>query len=64
MDNQYKHSDESLTTKKARELIVGLFKGGTVAKTEIVRRVDETYIDRGGNWLTIFRAPTPRETPS
>ena len=48
MDNGYKYSGESLTTKMARELIVELLKGRTVTKTEIVRRVDEEHLKRGG----------------
>ena len=48
MDKQYEYSGESLTTKMAQELIVELFKGKTVAKTEIVRRIDERHLERGG----------------
>ena len=48
MDNGYKYSGESLTTKMARELIVELFKGKTAAKKDIVRRVDEIHLTRGG----------------
>ena len=48
MDKQYEYSGESLTTKMAQELIIELFKGQTIAKTEIVRKVDETHLERGG----------------
>ena len=48
MDNGYKYSGESLTTKMAQELIVELFKGQIVAKQHMVRRVDEEHLKRGG----------------
>ena len=48
MNDQYQYSGERLTTKMARELIVELFKGQTVPKVEIVRKVDEIHLGRGG----------------
>lgn len=48
MDNRYKYSGERLTPKMARELIIKFFKGQTVAKQEMIRRVDQIHLEGGG----------------
>ena len=48
MDNEYKYSGKPLTKPMARELVEELFKGKTVTKKDIVRRVDEIHLQRGG----------------
>ena len=48
MNNPYKYADEKLTPKMARELILELFSGKTVPKQDIVGKVDEVHVERGG----------------
>ena len=48
MDNGYKYSGERLTMKMARELILELFSGKTETKQNMIRRVDEVHVARGG----------------
>ena len=48
MDNQYKYSGKGLTPKMARELILELCAGQTEPKKDIVRKVDEVHVERGG----------------
>ena len=48
MNEQYKYFGESLKTKMAKELILELFAGKTPSKKEIVKRVDEVHLERGG----------------
>ena len=57
MDEQYKYVDESLTGGIAKELIVELFKGKTVSKQEIVVKVDEVHLERGGKKATTLYHP-------
>ena len=48
MNKQYEYSGKPLRTTMAEGLIVELFKGQTVPKVEIVRRVDEIHLSGGG----------------
>ena len=48
MNNEYKYSGKRLTMSVARELILEFFKGQTVHKQEIIRRVDEIHLEGGG----------------
>ena len=49
MDNRYKYSGKRLTMTMARELIIEFFKGQTVAKQDMIRRVDQIHLERGGD---------------
>lgn len=48
MDNQYKYSGECLKMTMARELIIEFFEGQTVAKQDMIRKVDQIHLERGG----------------
>ena len=48
MNNPDKYSGKRLKMSMARELIVELFKGQTVPKQDIIRRVDRIHFERGG----------------
>ncbi len=48
MNNQYKYFGRTLTPGIAEELIQELFTGQTVQKLEMMRVVDETHRERGG----------------
>lgn len=48
MNNPYKHSGKRLTMSIARELILEFFKGQTVHRQDIIRKVDKIYLERGG----------------
>ena len=48
MNSEYKYSGKRLTMSMARELILEFFKGQTVHKQEIIRRVDEIHLEGGG----------------
>lgn len=48
MDNKYKYSGKRLKMSMARELIIEFFKGQTVHKQAIIRRVDEIHLEGGG----------------
>ena len=50
MNNQYQHSGKRLTMKMARELIIEFFKGQTVPKQDIIRKVDQIHRERGGEF--------------
>lgn len=58
MNNQYKYFGQSLTPNIAQELIQELFAGRTVQRQEIMRIVDETHLDRGGQ-LSVARYHHP-----
>ena len=48
MNNEYKYVGRSLTPRMAQELIVELFTGQTVQRQEIIERVDQVHLERGG----------------
>ena len=48
MDNEYKYFGKRLTMSIARELILEFFKGQTVPKQDMIRKVDKIYLERGG----------------
>ena len=48
MNNPYGYADQSLTSRMARPLILELFRGQTVHRQDIMRRVDEIHVERGG----------------
>ena len=48
MNNPYKYSGKPLTPKMAQELILELFTGQIHPKKDIVRKVDEVHVERGG----------------
>ncbi len=48
MNNQYQYSGKRLTMSMARELIIEFFKGRTVAKQDMIRKVDQIHLERGG----------------
>ena len=48
MDNPYKYSGERLKMSMARELILEFFKGQTVPKQDMIRKVDKIHLERGG----------------
>ena len=48
MDNEYKYSGQRLRMKIARELIIEFFEGSTLHKKDMIRKVDEVHLERGG----------------
>ena len=48
MNNEYKYSGKRLTMTMARELILEFFKGQTVPKQDMIRKVDEVHLEHGG----------------
>ena len=48
MNNPYKYSGKRLTMTMARVLIIEFFKGQTVPKQDIIRKVDKIHLERGG----------------
>ena len=52
MNNTYEYSGKKLTPKMARLLILELFRGETHHRQEMMRRVDEVHVERGGRLAT------------
>lgn len=48
MNNEYQYVSQRLTMKMARELIIKFFKGQTVPKQDMIRKVDQIHLERGG----------------
>lgn len=48
MNNQYQYSGKRLTMTMARELIIEFFEGQTVAKQDMIRKIDQVHLERGG----------------
>ena len=48
MVNPYEYSGKSLTPKMAQELIIELFEGKILHERDIIRKVDEVHVQRGG----------------
>lgn len=47
-NNQYRYFEQTLTPGIAQELIQALFAGQTVQKQEIITRVNQAHLERGG----------------
>ncbi len=48
MNNQYEYIGKTLTPSIAEKLILELFTGKTSQKQEIIKKVDQTHLERGG----------------
>ena len=57
MNNTYKHSGKPLDSSIARELILELFSGQTVALRTIKKEVLEVHLNRGGTRFTVKYHP-------
>jgi tetratricopeptide (TPR) repeat protein len=60
MNNEYKYVGRSLTPRMAQELIVELFTGQTVQRQEIIERVDQVHLERGGQPAQAATHPVKR----
>ena len=60
MNNEYKYVGRSLTPRMAQELIVELFTGQTVQRQEIIKRVDQIHLERGGQPAQAATHPVER----
>ena len=60
MNNEYKYVGRALTPRIAQELIVELFTGQTVQRQEIIKRVDQIHLERGGQPAQAATHPVER----
>ena len=60
MNNEYKYVGRSLTPRIVQELIVELFAGQTVQRQEIIERVDQVHLERGGQPAQATTHPVER----
>ena len=60
MNDQYEYAGLPLTPKKAQKLIVELFTGQTTQRQEIIERVDQVHLERGGQPARAITHPAER----
>ena len=60
MNSEYRYVGRSLTPRMAQELIVELFTGQTVQRQEIIERVDQVHLERGGQPAQAATHPVER----